>query len=315
MSTIAQNSLVSIGAGVHVAVGTAGPTSKAACFDLDWTLIRPVRGRFPKDANDWTFLPNRISTLKSYQQAGYTLAIFTNQGYTGAKLTMALQRVNNVISSFHQQGLYPWVFVATLQNEYRKPSPGMWAVFEHNQKGILKSDSLYVGDAAGRVQDYDDNDREFAKNVGIPFYVPEQLFPNNPITIPTTQTLLIAVGMPGSGKSTFYEQNLKSRGWIHANQDLLKTAAKVKSTVEAGLASGKSVYIDATNPSADKRREYILLAVKYQVPTMILYFVQNGYEWNKHREKPVPDIAYNMYFKNLVEPTYELDRVPVVELF
>lgn len=306
--------LSAIGSGVYAAAGMNRTSLMAACFDLDWTLIRPVRGRFPKDATDWAFLPNRITILKQYQEAGYSLIIFSNQGYTGAKLTMALQRINHVITALHAQGLYPWVFAATLHNTYRKPHPGMWTAFIQSRP-IDKAKSFYVGDAAGRPGDYDDNDRQFAQAVGLPFFTPEEIFPNTTVTIPDTPSLFIAVGMPGAGKSTFYNQNLKSRGWIHASQDLLKTSSKVLSTIDAGLASGKSVYVDATNPSVEKRREYILLAVKYQIPTLILYFVANGYDRNKLREKPVPDIAYNMYFKNLVEPSYALDRVPVIELF
>lgn len=301
--------MLSNAGGLYMMAG-ANPSDKVASFDLDWTLIRPVRGKFPKDADDWAFLPNRITTLKQWG-IGYTLAIFTNQGSGSA---MAIQRVNNVVAALNREGIYPWVFAATLKNEYRKPNPGMWTVLESNRGPINKAESFYVGDAAGRPQDFARTDLEFAEAIGIKFYTPEEIFPNNTVTIPDTPTLFIATGMQGSGKSTFYEQHLQPRGWVHANQDILKTAAKVKSTVEAALASGKSVYVDATNPTAEKRREYILLAVKYQIPTLILYFVRDGFGWNNLRDKPVPTIAYNIYFKNLQEPTYELDRVPVVEL-
>ena len=61
---------------------------------------------------------------------------------------------------------------------YRKPSPGMWRyVVEKGNGGVTVdlSDSLYVGDAAGRVagwqpgkkKDFACSDRLFALNVGM----------------------------------------------------------------------------------------------------------------------------------------------------
>lgn len=308
--------------GLHSHIGEIGTTNKVAAFDLDWTLVRSIRGRFPKDADDWAFLPNRVSALKFYREAGYTIAIFTNQGYKGHQLPTMIARINNIIAALNREQLDPWVYAASSPNStYRKPVPDMWNVFHSSwsaQQAIHPTvdlaNSLYVGDAAGRPEDHSADDRGFAHAVELPFYVPEQIFPNNQVVIPDTQTMFIFVGMPGAGKTTYYQQNLQSRGWVHAHQDTLKTQAAMIATVRNALTTGKSVAVDATNPSPDKRREYINLAAQYQVPTLILYFVRNGYEWNKLRPEPVPNVAYNMYYKNLVEPTPALDGVPVVEL-
>jgi bifunctional polynucleotide phosphatase/kinase len=300
-----------------------------AAFDLDWTLVRTIRGRFPKDENDWAFLPNRIGVLKYYQEMGHTIVIFTNQGYKGNKLIMAINRINKIISALIGEKLNISVLAATDNNLYRKPNIGMWQVFIQNISNFDKNQSFYVGDAAGRNQDHSSDDRDFATTIGLKFYVPEEIFPStclrisdticihqnsDQIVIPDTQTMFIFVGMPGSGKSTFYQQKLSPKGWVHVNQDTLKTQAKVLNAVRIAASSGQSIAIDATNPNPDKRREYIIIAAQYKIPTMILYFVGNGYGWNKLRTTPVPDIAYNMYYKNLVEPTPQLDLVPVIEI-
>ena len=301
--------------GLYAYPGTIGTNKGIAAFDMDWTLIRTVRGRFPKDSDDWRLLPNRLSLLRSYRDKGYTLVIFTNQGYKKNQLILSINRINNFISELIKEGINPWVLAATEKDIYRKPNIGMWNVFAQYVPDYNKYISFFVGDSAGRREDHSDNDIEFARNIGLQFYTPEDIFPNNTVTIPDTQTLFIFVGMPGSGKTTFYETNLQRRGWIHANQDILKTKTKMLSTVRNALSTGKSVAVDATNPNPDKRREYIMLAVQYQVPTLIIYFVRNGYGWNKLRQHPVPDIAYNMYYKNLIEPSQELDKVPVIEIF
>ena len=126
--------------------------------------------------------------------------------------------------------------------------------------------------------------------------------------------MFIFVGMPGSGKTTFFEKKLKYKGWVHANQDILRTQKSMLNTIENALISGKSVAVDATNPTVEKRAQYIALATKYQIPTLILYFVKDGHGFNSLRTNKVPDIAYSKYYKDLVEPSFELDRVPVIEI-
>ena len=298
--------------GLFAHVGTTAPSNSVAAFDLDWTLIRTYKGRFPKDATDFKFLPNRLSTLKSIQDKGYTLVIFTNQGYTGAKLILAKDRINTCIGELNQNNINPWVFMSSGHDVYRKPNIGMWQTFAQYIPQLDLTTSFYVGDAAGRVQDHSSDDILFAQNIGLPFYTPEQIFPNNTVTIPNTQSMFIFVGMPGSGKTTWYEKNLKPLGWFHANQDTLGTPAKVMKAIIAALSQGQSVAVDATNTSIEKRQSYIDTARNYNVLVTILYFVGDGYGWNKLRPKPVPDIAYSMYYKHLVEPVS--GTIPVIEL-
>lgn len=300
--------------GVYTSTGRVIGT-KILGLDLDWTLIRPIKAEYYKDASDWAFLPNRIHTLQAYRDAGYTIAIFTNQG---VKLQAALNRITQVIDKLNREGIEPWIFVAAGKNSpYRKPAIHMWTILNNYVPNIDKKQSRYVGDAAKelRPQDHSSDDLLFARNIGIDFYTPEQIFPQNEVYIPVTQTMFIFVGMPGSGKTTFYEQNLAPKGWIHVNQDKLKTQDKMIRTTESALKQHFSVAVDATNPSPEKRSEYIQLAAEYKIPTMILYFVRNGHGWNDLRPHPVPRVGYNMYYKNLIEPTFELDRVPVIELF
>lgn len=319
--------LQSVVSGLHAYVGTIGTNNSVASFDLDWTIVRNIRGMFPKDEHDWSFLPNRIAVLRYYQESGYTIFIFTNQGYKGTNMTISIDRINNIIGSLLVENLNPWVFAATGPNSsYRKPLTGMWQVFSQYQPTLDKNLSLFVGDAAGRPQDHSSDDRDFATAVGVKFYTPEEIFPNvclrvsntirsnYQISIPGTQTMFIFVGMPGSGKTTFYQEKLAPKGWVHVNQDTVKTQAKVLNAIRTALTSKQSVAVDATNPGHNKRLEYLTLASQYKVPTMILYFVSNGQGWNKLRANPVPTIAYSMYYKNLIEPTPELDYVPVVEI-
>lgn len=283
---------------------------KIAAFDLDWTITRGIHGRLFKDENDFAFLPNRIATLKKLKEQGYTIVIFTNQGFKGKKLITALERINNIIKELSKQKIELWVFAATGRDHFRKPNVGMWEVFTKHFSH--SKEAFFVGDSAGRPQDHTDFDLEFARNSGIMFYTPEEIFPQNVVDIPETQTMFLFVGMPGAKKTTFYREHLESKGVVHVNQDILKTKAKVLKVANQALEAGKSIAIDSTNPTSENRKEFILLAKERKVHVIILYFTDNGYNLNKLRENPVSDIVYNIYFKKLEEPSFELDGVTVV---
>ena len=287
---------------------------KIFATDLDGTLIRTRKARFAKDEYDYAFLPNRIKTLKNYINKGYTIAIFTNQKRLP---DVMVNKAQNVLTDLINEGIDSYLFVSTKDDNYRKPNLGMWQYFEDTFGHKIDYDSsFYVGDAAGRPQDHSDADINFARRIDIKFYTPEEIFANNELDIPDYQSMFITVGNQGSGKTTFYNNNLEPLGWVHANQDKLGSQAKVLKEIERALKEGQSVYVDATNPSYAKRQDYIKLAIKYQIPTLILYFVNDGYGFNKLRtEGKVPDIAFNMYYKNLEEPSEELDGVPVIELY
>lgn len=301
--------------GLYSRNGRIGSNNIVIAFDLDWTLVKSIKCRFPKDENDWALLPNRISLLQHYQNNEYTIVIFTNQGYKGEKRNIMINRINNIIIFLMKENINPFIFVATYGNDYRKPNIGMWDKFSKYKNNIDIKNSVYIGDAGGRMQDHGNDDLIFAKNIGLKFYFPEEIFNNNIIHIPETQTMFIFVGAPAAGKTYFYKTRLEHLGYIHVNQDILKTKSKILKIAKQALENGESIAIDATNPKVEDRRRFIELAIEYKIPTLIIYFVRNGYQWNLSREKIVPDIAYNVYYKNLIEPNQQIDLVPVVELF
>ncbi|KAK9388310.1 polynucleotide kinase 3 phosphatase-domain-containing protein [Lipomyces mesembrius] len=89
-----------------------------------------------------------------------------------------------------------YVIAATGKDEFRKPHVGMWRlvkeVHERHLRRLQKNESefvdepididldrgnsFFVGDAAGRKGDHSTGDKDFAKNLGIKFYTPEEFF-------------------------------------------------------------------------------------------------------------------------------------------
>lgn len=273
-----------------------------ACFDLDWTLIRPVRGIFPKSPDDFSVLSGRIDMLRDLIEKNYTLVIFTNQKN---KKETALAKLNLVIKEL----ALPVIIVVSFgEDEYRKPNVGMWNLLKDTFENIEYS--FYVGDAAGRPGDFADTDKEFAGACGIPFYIPEQFFISHNsnsiaknLQLNHKKTLIVHVGMPGSGKTTFYHTYLKGT-FQHINNDTMSSPshAKCLKLAKQYMQDGLNICLDNTNPTLAKRQEFYNLAADFGYSVVTIYFTRNGVDFNKLRPKPVPTIAFSMYFKNLVEP-------------
>ncbi|CAG8789671.1 2778_t:CDS:10, partial [Dentiscutata erythropus] len=245
------------------------------------------------------------------------------------------------------------IFAALGYDKYRKPRIGIWNYFIENMNAdvtIDKEISFYVGDAAGRIKDWKlgapsdwaDTDRKFAENIGINFFTPEEFFDNvevapfsysgfNPKTLsrdvalftPSSQLALpagqcemvILVGYPASGKTTFARKWLAKYGYMHVNLDTMKSKQKCIQSCEFAFKHNKSVVIDSTNPSIQSRKLYIDIAKKHKVPVRCFWFKASealARHNNMYRHvnsdigtQPIPDIAYNVYKSKFSEPKLE----------
>ncbi|KAI9867300.1 MAG: hypothetical protein M1813_009578 [Trichoglossum hirsutum] len=245
---------------------------RIAGFDLDSTIIRSASGnKFGKDASDWKWWNDVVpSTLMNLHTEGYLLVVFTNQGAVSLKSdskTIKRDQKNlatfkgRVTASLNRLDFPIFVYAATSRDKYRKPRTGMWEEmlrdFDLNGASLDLESSFFVGDAAGRPaidggsQDFSCSDRDFAANIGIQFYTPEEFFlkepsksftrdfdpamylnksrvssatSNNPLfSKENLIDIVMFCGSPGSGKSTFYWRHVKPLGYERVNQDVLKT--------------------------------------------------------------------------------------------
>jgi bifunctional polynucleotide phosphatase/kinase len=289
---------------------------RLAIFDLDWTLVRPIHGKFPKSPTDIAVLPNRKQKLQELDREGYNILIMSNQKCRHQKdcdeIRSRIEYAANLL------GVPLMAFVATAEDQYRKPEIGAWTIIkdlfqldriekssesEQVRKAMLP-DIFFVGDAAGRPQDFSDSDLKWAQNIGIPFYTPEEFFPAQIPTPPREgKQLILLQGMSGAGKSSFYQQYLQPLGYAHINKDTLKDKRRVLRATEMAMQAGQKIAIDETNPTRAGRAEFLELARRYGYSASIYYLVRNGIEWNKLRARPVPDVAYHTYFKYLEEPS------------
>jgi len=133
------------------------------------------------------------------------------------------------------------------------------------------------------------------------------------------KTLVIMMGVQGSGKSTFFADYLAEH-FVRVNLDTLKTRYRERLLIEECLSLGKSYAVDNTNLTRADRERYIpaARAAGYRV---IGYWMQTPVETclvrNSGREGKarVPDVAIYSTARKFEPPVYDegFDELYTVE--
>lgn len=307
--------------------GDAAPSREArlALFDLDGTLITSKSGRrWASDGDDWIFQGPVPAVFQRYATEGWTVAIITNQSKWNCKGGKDSQtKVSTVLDAlFAVNGWAPWCLVATGSTSealYRKPARGLFNVLVREMGVTRLEEAFYCGDAAGDdaarpEYRWTASDRDFATATGARFVTPDAIFGLSAAAPAAMQEIAVLVGNMGSGKSTT-ARALEAAGYVHCEQDKLKTPAAMKRAVRAALAEGKSVVVDATHATAETRSPYLGIGLELKVPVRILWHIRDGRHYNalRYAEGRVPEVAYAMYSKRFMDP--RLDGVPVDMIF
>ncbi len=278
-------------------------------FDVDGTIITSSDGS-KISGRSFELLGDVYSVFDGIIQSGAAVALVSNQ----ALWDFATQ------DKFAQlRVLFPNVIQAVATDHgspFRKPSA---QIYKEIQKlfDVAPEVKYMIGDAVGPEADWppykwSDSDQRFAEACGAYFYEARSIFPSVPPPEPNRgyQELVIMVGNPGSGKSTTC-LSLEAEGYVRVCQDELGTKAKVIRQGHAAWLQGKSVIVDGTNPSSEKRLEFIREITAFRDKfdkkpiVRIIWLIRDGRPFNGERPQPVPEVAYRVYTKNFNRPTVQ----------
>jgi len=122
---------------------------------------------------------------------------------------------------------------------------------------------------------------------------------------------VILVGLPASGKSTFFRERFAGTH-DHVSKDLLRNnrqpQRRQEQLIAESLASGRSVVVDNTNPGVAARAPLIAIARKHGADVVGYFFVtEAGDALRRNRARGgrqrVPDVAIFTVRKRLEPPT------------
>ncbi|CAH7681911.1 polynucleotide kinase 3'-phosphatase, partial [Phakopsora pachyrhizi] len=125
--------------------------------------------------------------------------------------------------------------------------------------------------------------------------------------------IVIFVGPPGVGKTRCFTKHFAPRGYVHVNQDTLKSNDKCLSKVMESIKSDQSCVVDNTNRSKSTRSAYIAIAKENGCRIRCIFFDStlelarhnNIYRANYCKDENrqlLPQIAFDSYFKNFESP-------------
>lgn len=119
--------------------------------------------------------------------------------------------------------------------------------------------------------------------------------------------LIIFIGIPASGKSSFYKEYFFN-SHIRVSLDLLNTRNKEGKLMQFCFNTHSKMVIDNNNITSNEREKYITIARNNKYKIIAYYFESNineCLERNKNRKENIPEIGVKSKYKELEKPSKE----------
>lgn len=196
-------------------------SNNIAAFNFDGTLAWSDSGDINiTGVDDWvapsgadTNLRNFIQTLKNDH---WTFVIFIDGSDidTEVKIHTLKRRMDYFIETFFYQ-FYPFVYISTRNDLYRKPSRAMWNMFLNDSELKPSPASFYCGN------ENDESDTSFAANCGLAFYTYDTMIGKYiPPPIPNDVKILLIMASHWSQYEGWVENFIREHPEFHIRTNI-----------------------------------------------------------------------------------------------
>lgn len=259
-------------------------------LDFDWCVIVPMlkSNKHPTSSIDWQISrANVVDVLRTKILSGYSLIFFNEH--------RAFLEDN--IECFAERYNIP--FMAIIVNDVRLLKPSRLSIPYR-----LNNRSFFVSNI------FDENlNREFCRNLGIGMISCGKLFMDDDIKseFSDVQEIVVMVGYPGAGKTTYALKHFNTRKdcvVLHGDE----LGSKLLRRMREELLLGRSVVIDATNPSRSCRQQYVRVANERDISIRCVHINTDNYvafRRNMNRPNRVPSEAFRSYTRRFDAPSMD----------
>jgi DNA 3'-phosphatase len=240
-------------------------------------------------------------------------------------------------------------FISTNDDIFKLPNYGTWKLLSNSFLNLDKNISFYVGDNYGLLEtihntkkgfsDIDSSDIKFARNLEILFYSPKEYFKNipkskdylldtygidifkkhttfgayqkHPPYIPKKPEFIICIGPPSSGKTHYINRHYNLIYYHHIEAKYFENNY-IKKMIQSNLGKGKSVILEGTYETPEKRSEAIEYLGRFRPITKCLNLNigidlcrhLNNYHMKKTNNPKVPSKIFKEYQRTIHYPYF-----------